>query len=375
MHTAHFFQLLRAGLLGKPADSRLFLDLGLTQWEALFRLSTEQAIAGVIWDGILSLPEELHPPKTLWFQWLGMVLKIEKGNEQLNALLPEILEIASDAGMKMQVHVVPVALLKGQGTAALYPEPLHRTPGDVDIYAGKKYTLLEKYLPTRGFKCIGHSTKHSEYLYKEAMVENHRYVALFFCPRLAWRLRSLVRQWFPHSLSLRRVANQDVLVAPPWFEALFGVIHFRTHLHLEGVGWRHLCDWWLLRQELWREDAESLHQHSRYTQGLRSLGLVRMEAVMEEVFQKLVLRNEPEELLSPMASEVYAEMMQGGNFGHHAADAHDHTFSHQSGFWKALWNLWTHDVRRSIRFFRLFPEEAILSPIFRAGGYLRRRGK
>lgn len=376
-----FFALLRAGLFGKPADCRLFLHLEKREWEEVYRLSVEQAVTGVVWDGLLTLPKEQQPHKSLWYKWLGRVLRIEKENEQLNEMLPVVLKLLSGIGLPLGEREVPVALLKGQGTAALYRNPLRRIPGDIDVYAGDCYGTLEQFLQRdeSPFERVGCSTKHTTYLYAGVSVENHRYVALFFCPWLTWRLRRLVREWFPKELKVREIAvpgigKSEVWVAPAWFEALFAVIHFRAHLHLEGVGWRQLCDWWLIRCQLSLE-GEASEQRFRYERGLRLLGLVRMEEVMEEVFEKLLLRNERPESLSPWARKVCKEMAEGGNFGHHAADAHDHSHAWQKGFWRTLWNLWLHDVSRSVRFFYLFPGEAVFSPFFRIGGYIRRRGR
>lgn len=370
-----FFALLRAGLGIEVTDGNLFSVREKVDWETLFRMAKEQTITAIIWDGIMSLPENLYPPKTLWYQWLGNVLKIEKSNEYLNTILPEILERAAGAGIRMEDGVMPITLLKGQGTAAVYPNPLHRSPGDVDIYAGNGYKLLEKNLPKMGFRRIGHSTKHAEYEYKGIIVENHRYTALFFCPWLAWRLKKLVVEWFPEELTVRKIGTEETLVAPLWFEALFGVIHFRTHLHLEGVGWRQLCDWWLLKQRLTSEDNKLQTEYARYEKGLHKLKLIRIETLMEELFSILVLQNKNIGDLSPTTLEVYKEMMSGGNFGHYAKDAHNHSFAYQTGFWKGAYNLALHDIRRSKKFFSLFPEEVLFSPLFRIGGYLKRKGK
>lgn len=372
-----FFALLRAGLIGKPADCRLFLHLNEEHWEGIFRLSVNQAITAITWDGMLTLPKDLQPHQTIWYKWLGNILTIEKTNARLNSLLPEVLNLCAKADRGTESQSRPVVLLKGQGTAALYPNPSHRTPGDIDIYPGKKYALLEKLLPKMGFERIKHSTKHSEYRYKEVIVENHRYIALFFHPWSAWKLSGLVNEWFPGELQTRKVGEEKILVLPPWFETLFGVIHFRAHLHLEGVGWRQLCDWAIIKRQVLLKDERNNKETMRYTQGLCLLGLKKIEAIMEELFETLVVQNEDLQTLSPMARKIYEEMLKGGNFGqqHYTENAQTHLYANQKGFWPTLWDLAVHDMERSIRFFSLFPGEAIFSPLFRIGGYIRRRGK
>ncbi len=368
-----FCALLRAGLTNKPVENRLFLQISDTHWKELYQLSVQQALVGIIWDGILTLPKELQPNKTLWYKWFTSVLNIEKANKQINHLLSERISSGLKEYTSKPHNRIQVALLKGQGTAALYPDPLHRTPGDIDIFAGKEYHILEKILPTLGFKCIGHSTKHTKHQYEGIILENHRYVALLFCPWSAWRLNNLVKKWFPAELHSRRTGEQDLKIAPPWFEALFSVIHFREHLHLEGVGWRHLCDWAIIKKQALLSATDKT-EPTRYQDGLRALNLVKMETVMQEIFDTLVLHTQNPETLSPMSRKVYEEMMRGGNFGHHAENAHAHLHATQKGFWPTLWNLATHDIKRSIRFFSLFPGEAICAPPFRIAGYIKRKG-
>ncbi len=389
-----FFALLHTGLFGKPAESGLFLHFKEDDWETLFTLSVEQAVAGLIWEGILTLPESIQPPKPLWYKWLGLVLKAEKANEQLNRLIPEILdklagpnqlcfsEPITQTNYPKNCGTIPVALLKGQGTAAMYPTPHRRMPGDVDLFAGDYYAQLETIFKKEqnGFQRLTQSTKHTEYKYKDIVVENHRYVALFFCPWLAWRLKKLVKEWFPQELRVRKITlspqqSVQVSVPPAWFEALFAVIHFRAHLHLEGIGWRQLCDWWLLRTQFHKTNDPISEQRFRYERGLRQLELIRMEQVMEEIFETLVLHKGHPADLSHYARLVYEEMADGGNMGHHTTNSRDHSFAWQKGFWRTLGNLCLFDLRRSVRYFRLFPGEAIFSPFFRAGGYIRRLGR
>lgn len=369
-----FFSLLRAGLGIEPADCRLFLCQKEVDWPSIFRLSEEQTVVAVVWDGMLTLPKELHPKKDLFYQWLVKVLAVEKSNERMNIVLPEVLE-------RLAALHLPVVLLKGQGTGALYPNPLHRQCGDIDIYPGRRgYDILQRALPGLGFLPKNNSTKHAEHVYKGILVENHRYVALFFSPVHARRLEQLVEEWYPQGLSSRLVSGNAVNLPPSWFEGLFAVIHFAFHLHLEGVGLRHLCDWHLIMQQ-------QLMDRKRYESGLRRLGLCRMEKIMRELCDRLLGKEEnaweqgeycgsSSFVFSPLARKVFDAMCEGGNFGQYGDDFGDHSSaSNGGGYWRTLWRLFRHDVERGKRFFRLFPGEAMLAPFFRAGGYILRAGK
>ena len=363
---ARLCHLLGTGLgLRGQADAALFADKQ-TDWENLFRLSREQAVAGIVWDGLLTLPKELQPEKALFYRWMGYVLEIERANKHLNTVLRKMDSFFAND------FKLPYVVLKGQGIAALYPRPEHRSCGDIDLYAGAKGAKeLDRLFPEKGFRRKTLSTKHSNYYLDGIEVENHYMAALFFWPGNALKMRELVDSWFPRGIVSRTMHPAEegellhIPVAPSWFEALFAVIQFSSHLRLEGVGLRQLCDWYMLTHQpgLDRE---------RYSQGLHFLGLSVLNAALERLSASLL--EERKVRLSRAEREVERAIWEGGNFGHHADDAHDHTFASAGGFLKVMGRLFLHDVRRSCRFFRFAPMECLLTPLFRVAGYVRRKG-
>lgn len=356
-----FFELLRAGMEGKTANPQLFLSENNINWNVLYQFSIEQTVVAVVWDGMLTLPKELHPDKELFYHWLSKVLSIEKLNKRMNKVCLELIKNIEDAG-------IAVTLLKGQGIGILYPEPLHRQCGDIDLYSGKKgYTALLHMTSLLGAP-QRRSRKHVEYLYEGIPLEIHRYIAFFFSPLHAKRLEKIVKSWYPEEQVSKIIEGKKVKVPPSWFEALFGVIHFASHLHLEGVGLRHLCDWIVIirQKDLDRE---------RYETGLHKLGLSKMALVMEELSEKIWTGNETIEKLSPIAQKVLHAICEGGNFGHYKTNARNHLYASEGGgYWKTLFRLSIHDLKRGNQFFSLFPSEAFLAPFFRIGGYIRRKG-
>lgn len=338
---------------------------GEANWESLYSLARQQAVAAIAWDGLLTLPKELHPEKKLFYQWFSCVLETERANQKVNATLKEL-----DDLMANKFHM-PYICLKGQGTATLYPHPEHRSCGDIDFYAGRKTAKeLDDLLERNGFRAESHSTKHTKYDFHSVNVENHYMVSLFFWPGNTWKLDRLVKEWFPNGIVFRAMQTRKdgsfpIPIAPPWFEALFSVIHFSSHLRLEGVGLRHLCDWYLLA----RQPGLDI---DRYSQGLHILGLAYMASTMERLARSLLEGKDVR--LSRMEQKVEQAIWEGGNFGHYAKDAHDHSFASSGGFLKVMLRLFAHDVRRSYCFFRLAPMECLLSPLFRMGGYVRRKG-
>ena len=66
-----FFRLLRMALGRK--EEWLPVGLSAEEWEAVYRLAWEQALLGVVFDGVCRLPEGDRPPKELVFRWLSAV--------------------------------------------------------------------------------------------------------------------------------------------------------------------------------------------------------------------------------------------------------------------------------------------------------------
>lgn len=362
-----FYELLRIGLrLRLHARESLFAS-GRTDWPALYRLAVQQGVPGVAWDGVRMLPEALRPPRDLYRQWAGMALRMECDNRRMNKRLAEVHEVMTER-LRM-----PYALLKGQGTAQAYPVPERRLCGDIDLYVGRKAMRhLAPSLLHHGFVPGRRSAKHTGYNYKGVEVEFHRMAALFFDPCRARRLRRLVDEWFPLGRAGAALAadeakcGRSIPVPPDWFEAAFAVVHFRNHLSLEGVGMRHLCDWYVLRHRPgFSEEA--------YGRAVRYLRMGRIEAAMSELSARIF--EDAGGALSVDACLLEEAMRAEGDMGHYAADAHDHSFASSGGFFRVLFRLWRHDVRRSIRFFRFASLESVLTPFFRAAGYIRRLGR
>ena len=125
-----FFSLVRAGLWGISAEPDLYSGLTSTQWQKLYRLAQTQSLLAIVFDGINTLPANLHPPRTLYLQWAAQTLQIEQANDRLNCMIIRLNDLYTTAGL----HPV---LLKGQGMAAYYRNPRHRQCGDIDIYLGE----------------------------------------------------------------------------------------------------------------------------------------------------------------------------------------------------------------------------------------------
>ena len=104
-------------------------DVSGIDWQGLYMFCQQQAITGVVLDGIdrLSKTQKINIPQNLLFEWIGQVSQIEAQNKLVNKRVKELTESLREQGKKS-------CILKGQGNALMYPNPMHRQPGDIDVW-------------------------------------------------------------------------------------------------------------------------------------------------------------------------------------------------------------------------------------------------
>ena len=124
-----FFSLLRAGLWDTMPDPALFGDS--VDWEALYETANRQTLLGFVGDGIAlqvahpDIPASAKAPVDIRKKFLVQVVKAERRNEKLNRFIVRFNRIFTEAG------ITPV-IVKGQGVALAYRQPMHRQSGDID---------------------------------------------------------------------------------------------------------------------------------------------------------------------------------------------------------------------------------------------------
>ena len=119
-----FFELLQVALGTREELSRV---PSAVEWEALYEEAERQAVVGVLLGGLERLPEEQWPPLELKLQWIGEVQMMEAEYRTHCERAKELTRRFRSIGFKSCV-------LKGVGTAQLYPYPERRQCGDIDLW-------------------------------------------------------------------------------------------------------------------------------------------------------------------------------------------------------------------------------------------------
>ena len=344
-----FFKLIRLALFTSP-DCRV--RISKEEWKEVYDMACKQAVAAIVLDGVELLPPSEKPPTDLLMPWISLVQHIEKRNRQMNRLAVMVCDKFKREGMGN-------VLLKGQGNATLYPRPLHRTPGDIDLWvdAGRK-TLTRyarKYNP--GAEVLYHHVDF--HVLKDAEIELH------FTP--SWmnewpvnrRLQRYFREWKKLSLLHRVELPEGVGEIPaPTLEMnrIYLLIHIYRHLFGEGIGLRQLMDYHYLLLAGCTDDERRATLHD-----LSQLGLAGFARAVMYVLHRVFATPADRLLTAPDEREgrfLLREVMLAGNFGHH--DPRNRP-SAGEGDLRRFFRL----CGRNLRFLRYHPGETLCTPLFK----------
>ena len=96
-------------------------------WKFLFSMANKHTIAGPLFATLDKLPAEQRPPRKIFVDWLATTEKIKHDSREATQNAIWVSKKFMQVGFRN-------IILKGQGNALLYPDPLLRHPGDVDIW-------------------------------------------------------------------------------------------------------------------------------------------------------------------------------------------------------------------------------------------------
>ena len=357
-----FFELVKAGLWGTAADVTTFDSH--TDWPLLYKYGKGQTLSGIMLDGIQTLPPELRPERGLNLQWCAFVLQIEERNKKIDQEIGNLYKL-------LRANGVEPVLLKGQGAARNYPNPLHRQCGDIDIYIGKhNFALVNRLLGQEGE--TGHDThiKHSTYDWHGVSVENHRILVQMAAPRANRRLQQNIASWHETDKMFRFDLNGCEIVLPPLeFDAMFLLQHAVWHLLRSGIGFRQICDWACLlhynREQIDREAVVRELTALGLDRAARIFGALAVKYLGLDVNDLLLPFNKKDEESSEW---LLNEIWHSGNFGHFDSSRK----SHLQG-WHRKWYTFTSIIHRSRNLRKIAPSEAAWAPFLTMTNFVNAR--
>lgn len=249
---------LRAVLFGEKLDASDFAE---ADWKSIFQLADEQTVSALLLDGMNLLPSEcIAIPLGEKLKRIATMQRIEQINRLHRKVIVKIHQTLNSEG-------IPIVFMKGQTTALRYPNPLHRTPGDIDFVVNPKdFKKTMEVLEKTGK--VDHNLVHEHHgmaWVDGVTLEPHYKVHNYQSPSTDHAMQEMFASVFPSELSSADMDGHAVPVFPPTFESVFLISHMVNHVYEEGLGLRQVIDYAMFLSRCsdkidWLQHHEYLHQ-------------------------------------------------------------------------------------------------------------------
>ena len=338
--------LLRAALWQQPCK----VHLGPQEWEVVMQFASEQAINGMLVDAISQLTQGDGPSVSIKMRLITSQLQVERANLHMNS---ELLAFTDE----LNHRAIPYLLLKGQGVATLYPNPVHRVCGDIDLYVPMEH-LKEVHRGLIAFGAVreAETRHHINYRVNGIEWELHHSIYYFQRDERNHTFMRYVEEAMQEAPAFVTIGDRKVRVLPPTMNVLLLLSHIVDHFYSQGVGMRQLCDYALMLHHK-RGEINGI----KLIQALEELSLTRAYRVFGYICTYYLGLSEEDIELRPtdreiqLAHRVMADCLKGGNFGH--ADS-----NRRQTLWQKV-VFYTRFIRRLWRYRQLHPNEALWWPL------------
>ena len=242
------FALLRASLHQKEAELAFFQQVSEEDWKQCYRLAAKQGVMALAWDGIITLPADLQPPRALKLTWGMAVQDYEAKYARYCRTIQELSAFYAE-------HGIVTVQMKGVGLSSYYPVPAHREGGDIDIFTfsadkskmtdAEANRLADELMIQQGIEVELHSYKHSNFYYKGIPIENHKFFLNVEHYPVAVQVNELLKQCLQPQVTDLLEGECSILTPSSAFNTLFLAFHASQH-YGSGIALHHLCDWAML---------------------------------------------------------------------------------------------------------------------------------
>jgi hypothetical protein len=331
------------------SDKSVPKGIETVEWEKMYQFARQQAIVGVMFNGVLKLKDKgVDIPRPIFLKWLSQAEKIKKRNAVMNQKCVDIAAHLVNDGLSC-------CILKGQGNAVLYNTPLLRSPGDIDVWIDADRDAIIDNVRRR-YEIEEIRIYHIGYHVDDVSVEAHFVPGIMNNPFYNRRLQKFYA--FERDKQCRNYVDLPggvgcVPVPTLDFNLIYQMAHLMHHFFDEGIGLRQMIDYFFLLKEAKRNDLDNEWVVSK----LKYLNLYKFAGAVMFVLQR-VLGLEDDFLIVPTDKRrgrtLGREIFKGGNFGKYSG-----LTRHGAGT-KYFLKHW-----RNLHFVREYPVEALSEPIFR----------
>ena len=210
--------------------------------QEVLRIADSQRTRGLVCD--LLLRSDLPLPAAQAAAMQLQLISIAGRHPVLNSTVGTVVGALEQAG-------IPSVLLKGQGVAQLYPNPLLRECGDIDLYVGPErleeaIRVLSPLASRQDDTLSGKRGKHWCMWFGKTELELHKYSMSPETCRRARLYRKMEAAGLTGVLPSANFGGISVNIPEDSFNAFYLFYHLLHHFVSCGIGFRQLCDWALL---------------------------------------------------------------------------------------------------------------------------------
>ena len=334
-----------------PQDKPPFV----TNWSSVYDFCDKQKIGGVCEPTRF----DVHVDDDTLLDWMALIRQLAKSNSLLNERVCQLFQLLEKDGFRC-------CLLKGQGNAEMYPNPNLRIPGDIDVWIDADEKTIYEYVQKQFPDAVIHF-KHIKFpIFSDVPVDVHQTPLKLRNPINQRRLQQWINEnkekQFNHTIKL---IGTDVEIAVPTvqFNAVYQLGHIMTHLFDEGVGLRHLVDYYYVLKNL--KDA-SEEEKEQIRKSWKRFGMARLAAAIMWIEHEVLGLPEDLLLVSPderWGRKILEDTLEGGNFGKYSL--------RQVNVGRGRINKRWATFKRLISLFPCFPCEMVFRVMRRCSGVVK----
>lgn len=347
-----FFELVRISIGTLDALSHIPTE---KEWDALYNEANRQALAGVLLEGVKRLPQEQMPSRQMRMNWHATSEHIAAQNRKMDKDTVWISKKWKQLGYDN-------IILKGQGNAQLYPNPLRRVSGDIDIWLDGNRKDIVKYIKRLFPKEEVTRIEMNFPVKKGTPIEVHFIPSFLYAPLADRKMQRYFREQQKKTKTIS-LEDGEINILNTEMNLVFQLTHIYRHLFYEGIGLRQLIDYYYLLQT-----DEARNVKHRAARQIQEIGLSKFAEGLMWVLQEVAGLTADRMLMSPNEQEgrfLLSEIMKAGNFGHD---------DDRVGNWAKMnrWQRLTWGMKWAWRLVGHYPREVMWHPIYRISQYFWR---
>lgn len=365
-----FFELIRIAIGNGKTLSHTPTD---KEWQDLFEEAQRQTLLGVFYSALNQLPSEQRPPRQILIDSHAAIQKIVSDNQRLNHDCIWLSKRWEKLGYRN-------VILKGQGNAQLYPDPLLRTPGDIDIWLDGNQKKIVNYIRSHFPKVEVTRIEMDFPIKRDTPIEIHFIPSFLYDPFKNRHLQQYYRAQLKQTKQIE-LPNEGVICIPnDEMNLVFQLTHIYRHLFYEGIGLRQLLDYYYLLKSLHvettrngdcittddRNNNKEIIEKAIIT--INKIGLKDFARALMWVLREVFNMPSDWMLFHPdkrRGEFLLKEIMLAGNFGH--ADDRVGNWTEMNRWQRLIWG-----TKWSWRLIGQYPREVLWHPYYRVSQYFWR---